>query len=102
MQQYLNHMNPNTTHILRPRITEKATLHSSLEKRPVYTFEVHAKATKASVAKAVKEMYKVTPAAVRMVHLPVKKVLAKGGVGYKGGVKKALITLKEGEKIESL
>ena len=89
--------------ILRPRITEKATMLAESEKRAaVYTFEVDARATKSTVAKAVLSMYKVKPVAVRVVNLPAKKTLAKGGIGSKGGVKKALVTLKKGEKIEAL
>ncbi|OHB24630.1 MAG: 50S ribosomal protein L23 [Parcubacteria group bacterium RIFOXYD2_FULL_52_8] len=89
--------------LLRPRITEKATLLQSAEKGPlVYTFEVHARATKNLVAQAVKSLYKVTPTAVRIIKLPAKTTMARGGVGSKTGVKKALVTLKPGEKIESL
>ncbi len=97
-------MNTPSQHlpILRPRITEKATFLSARENKPVYTFVVDPRATKATVAKAVKELYKVTPATVRIVRLPVKNVMAQGRAGTKGGVKKALVTLKKGEKIESL
>ena len=86
----------------RPRVTEKATVLASQEKNPVYTFEVDKAATKDMVAKAVVEFYKVKPVAVRMLRLPAKKVLAQGGTGFKRSVKKAMVFLKAGEKIESL
>ena len=98
----MNQSIQSETPILRPRVTEKATLLSGHKNTPVYTFVVNSRANKAAIAKAIKEMYKVTPATVRIVNLPAKRVVAQGRVGVKAGLKKALVTLKKGEKIESM
>ncbi len=70
--------------ILRPRITEKSGMMS--ESLNVYTFEVAGNASKPAIAKAIKTLYKVTPLKVRTISL--------------SKVKKALIYLKKGDKIE--
>ena len=84
--------------IKKPRITEKSGIQA--ETTGVYTFEVTAEANKKNVAKAVKELYKVTPVKVNIVNLPVKKVFSKGKIGRKSGIKKAVVYLKKGDKIE--
>lgn len=84
--------------ILRPRITEKAgTAHESMN---VYTFEVAQNSTKHSIAKAVKTLYKVTPLKIRTISLPRKKVTNRGRIGMQSAVKKALVYLKKGDKID--
>lgn len=84
--------------IIRPRITEKSgVLGESLN---VYTFEVHKRATKHSVSKAVKDAYKVSPIKVGIINLPEKSILVRGKKGRKPGIKKALVYLKKGDKIE--
>jgi large subunit ribosomal protein L23 len=84
--------------IKKPRITEKSGLQA--ENSGVYTFEVTAKANKKNIAKAVKEIYKVTPVKVNITNLPAKVVFTRGKSGRKSGVKKALVYLKKGDKIE--
>lgn len=90
-----------TNHILsiikKPRITEKAGIKS--ESHNVYTFEVVKGATKKTIADAVKLIYKVTPIKINVVNLPAKKVTSRGRKGVKQSVKKALVTLKKGDKI---
>lgn len=83
--------------LLRPRITEKANMAALAN---VHTFEVAPLATKHQVAKAVQAFYKVIPVKVNMVRNPSKKVFARGKKGVKSGVKKALVYLKAGDKIE--
>jgi len=83
--------------LIRPRITEKATL--VLESN-VYTFEVASKATKGQVEEAIKVFYKVNPIKIRMTKNPEKKVFVKGKKGVKAGVKKAYVYLKKGDKLE--
>ncbi len=89
-------MNTRST-ILRPRITEKATM---LAEMNVYTFEVTKEATKASVAREIMSMYKVTPVKVNIITNPGKKVVMKGKVGRSSGVKKAAVYLKKGDTID--
>ena len=84
--------------IKKPRITEKSGIQA--EALGVYTFEVTAKANKKNIAKAVKELYKVTPVKVNITNLPAKKVFSRGKVGRRSGVKKAVVYLKKGDKIE--
>jgi ribosomal protein L23 len=48
----------------------------------------------------VKELYKVTPVKVNIINLPAKIVFTRGKSGRKAGVKKAVVYLKKGDKIE--
>jgi large subunit ribosomal protein L23 len=84
--------------ILRPRITEKSGILA--EKANAYAFEVRRNATKPTVAASIKALYKVTPAKVRIVNLPAKQVFVRGKRGTASGVKKAIVYLKKGDKIE--
>jgi large subunit ribosomal protein L23 len=84
--------------IIRPRVTEKAAQLS--ETANVYAFEVTKEATKPTIARAVKEIYKVTPTRVNIVKLPSKKVLSKGKKGSTKSLVKAYVYLKKGDKIE--
>lgn len=86
--------------IKRPRITEKATDISMQEKNPGYVFEVWADANKIEIKRAIQERYKVTPVKINIIKLPAKKVIVRGKKGSKPGVKKAVVYLKTGEKIE--
>ncbi|MEI6528321.1 MAG: 50S ribosomal protein L23 [bacterium] len=83
--------------IKKPRITEKSGIKA--ESEGVYTFEITAVATKKTVAKAIKELYKVDAVKVNITKLPSKKVFAKGKKGSMSGVKKAVVFLKKGDKI---
>ena len=83
--------------LLRPRITEKASM---LAEKNTYVFEVHPKANKKEVAAAIMNAYKVTPARVHIVNLPAKKVFSRGKKGMQSGLKKAIVYLKHGDKIE--
>ena len=80
-----------------PRITEKAAI---LAERNVYTFEVDPHAGKIEIARAVKQIYNVEVVRVNIIKLPAKKVTIRGKRGVKSAIKKALVYLKEGDKIE--
>lgn len=84
--------------LIRPRITEKATLLA--ERGNTYVFEVHTDADKAVISKIIRSKYSVSPVHVRIVNTPAKKVFVRGKIGHKNAFKKAYITLKKGEKIE--
>lgn len=91
-------MKPNSSNILiRPHITEKATMSSEAS---VYVFEIATKATKHTVAKAITELYKVTPVKIRTVSIPAKNTFVRGKRGTSAGYKKAYVYLKKGETIE--
>lgn len=85
--------------LTRPRVTEKATFLAGATK-PVYTFEVSSRATKPEVIKAVLAKYKVKAVKVNIVTLPAKAVVVRGRKGHQPAIKKALVFLKAGEKIE--
>lgn len=87
-----------TSVLIRPHITEKAGIAS--EAFNVYTFEVSKDATKHTVAHAVESLYKVNPTKVRMINRPAKNVVVRGRKGTKSALKKALVYLKKGDKIE--
>jgi large subunit ribosomal protein L23 len=92
--------NQETSLLLGPRITEKAT-DASLNDN-VYVFNVSARATKVEIKKAVKNLYNVVPVKVNIVNSKNKKVFFKGKTGVKSQGKKAYIYLKQWEKIESV
>jgi len=83
--------------LLRPHITEKASI---LAEDNAYTFEILASANKTEIAKAIKELYKVTPKKINITYSPAKKVITRGNIGVKKGKKKAIVYLKKGDKIE--
>ena len=88
----------NALIIKKPRITEKSGLQA--ENAGIYTFEVTDVSNKKNIAKAVTEIYKVTPVKVNITNLPRKKVFSRGKLGRQSGVKKAVVHLKKGDKIE--
>ncbi len=83
----------------RPRITEKSY---ALNAQNKYVFEVTKTSTKKSVKRAVEEVYGVNVVAVNIVRLPAKK-RASGQSrtpGLKAAVKKAIVSVAEGQTIE--
>ncbi len=86
------------TTIIRPRITEKSGIAG--ESLNVYTFEVSKNSTKQSIEREIKALYKVNPEKVRIVNLPAKKVFVRGKKGSQSSIKKALVYLKKGDKID--
>jgi large subunit ribosomal protein L23 len=86
------------SHILvAPMVTEKSHALMSENK---YVFEVSKVANKQQVIQAVKELYNVTAEKVNMVNIHPKKRVYGRTVGWKSGYKKAIVKLKEGDKIE--
>lgn len=83
--------------IIRPRITEKATL---LSEKKVYAFEVAPRATANDVKYAIMTQYKVTPRKVNMVQTPDEmKPSRRGGKTRVSGVRKAYVFLKKDDNI---
>lgn len=83
--------------IIKPRITEKSGL---LSQNGVYTFEISKNATKPEIEKTIKKMYKVTPVKIAIVNLPARNVFVRGKRGRVSAIKKAIVTVKKGEKID--
>ena len=86
--------------ILRaPWFSEKALLATE---KGVYAFAVPASATKAEIAGAIKEIYKVTPKKIRIVNLPgkVKAMRTRRGEGSRAARHKAYVYLNAGDTIQ--
>lgn len=83
--------------ILKPRITEKASMQSDVN---AYTFVVSSNATKLTIKDELKKDYKVTPLHINITNLPSKKVFVKGKWGVKSSMKKAIVYLKKGDSIK--
>jgi large subunit ribosomal protein L23 len=86
--------------ILRaPWFSEKALI---VTEKGVYTFAVPARATKADIAGAIKEVYKVTPKKIRIVNLPgkTKPMRTRRGEGTRAARHKAYVTLNTGDSIQ--
>lgn len=83
--------------LVRPHITEKSSGMKLLNK---YVVEVAPEANTIEIKKAIQKLFKVTPLKIHSVRIP-GKVRRFGKVSGKTKVrKKAILTLKEGEKID--
>jgi len=93
-------MNDNDLYLIlkRPIITEKGTLQK--EKFNKVTFEVSSKANKIEVRQAVEKLFKVKVLNVNMLNVAGKKKRLGRNLGKKSDWKKAIVTLKEGERID--
>jgi large subunit ribosomal protein L23 len=81
------------------RLTEKAGAQSA--ELGQYTFEVFPTANKAAIAEAVERTFKVTVRRVNVQHCLGKTKRSRAGRPSKGpDFKKAIVTLKAGDKIE--
>ena len=77
-------------------VSEKSTRGFAMNQ---YTFEVDRSATKTDVRDAVQRGYDVDVTSVNIVRLPAKKITLGRFKGEKGGIKKAIVTLKAGQSI---
>lgn len=88
--------------LIKPIITEKATLASEL--RNCFSFQVNTKANKVEIKKAVEAAYGVSVEKVRTINVrPDRKTkFTKTGIqhGKTNAVKKALVQLADGETID--
>jgi large subunit ribosomal protein L23 len=83
--------------ILAPVITEKATMLSELNK---VVFKVAADASKDEIAAAVEELFKVKVTKVNTMVTKGKTKFFRGVKGRRNDVKKAIVTLAEGQSID--
>jgi len=87
--------------ILSPRITEKSMANALGTQ---YTFVVHPQATKTQIRHAIESIFKVNVLKVNTVNvLGKQRSFARRGkktAGKQGDFKKAIVTLKPGQKIE--
>lgn len=85
--------------IYAPLVSEKSFAGSE---KGVYTFKVPMKATKVTIRHELQSLYNVTIVKVATSHVPAKQRRRGRIMGVKPGFKKAIITLKKGEKIKEL
>lgn len=86
--------------ILRePHITEKAT---DLTEKNQYIFKVFPKANKIQIKKTIENFFKVNVLEVKIINVPRKKRRLGKIMGWRKGYKKAIIKVKQGQKIEIL
>jgi large subunit ribosomal protein L23 len=83
--------------IIKPLITEKASDLSNISK---YVFAVNPQANKIEVAKAVEAIYGVKPVAINVIKMKGKTVSRGRIKGKRKDYKKAIVSLKKGDKIE--
>ena len=86
--------------IVRPLITEKTS--AAYQNRGEYAFEVHPEATKTQIRAAIEQLFavKVTNVWTMNVRGKDKRVGATRNTGRRPNWKKAIVTLREGDKIE--
>ena len=83
--------------ILAPVITEKATLLSEQNK---VVFRVAGDATKDEIAAAVEALFKVNVTKVNTINVKGKTKRFRGIIGRRADVKKAIVTLADGQSID--
>lgn len=84
--------------IKRPLITEKST--RLKEDANQIAFVVDPKATKIEIRQAVEKLFKVKVESVRTLNVIGKQKRMGRHLGWKSDWKKALVTLREGDRIE--
>ncbi|MCX6760887.1 MAG: 50S ribosomal protein L23 [Candidatus Nealsonbacteria bacterium] len=82
-----------------PHIAEKST---DLLGNNQYVFKVWPRVNKVETKKAIESIFKVDVVGVRIVNLPKKKRRLGKTQGFTKGYKKAIVRIKEGQKIEIL
>jgi len=80
-----------------PHVTEKAT---DLVKKNQYVFKVFPEANKTEIKKAIEDLYGVDVESVKTINVPRKQRRLGRIKGWRKGYKKAIVKIKEGQKIE--
>ena len=83
--------------IVSPVITEKATMLSEQNK---VVFRVSKDATKPQIAEAIENLFKVSVVKVNTLNVKGKTKRFRGRAGRRSDVKKAIVTLAEGQSID--
>jgi large subunit ribosomal protein L23 len=85
--------------IKKPWITEKATMLTPINQ---YVFLVKSGAAKPEIKKAIHALYKVDVLGVNVVNRPAKRKSSSRGRrgGVQEGYRKAIVTIKDGQKID--
>lgn len=85
--------------VKQPHISEKATY---LAEKDQYVFQVSPRHNKNQIRKAIEGIYKVNVLSVNIVKIPAKKRRLGRTEGFKKAYKKAIVKIKNGQKIEIL
>lgn len=84
--------------IKKPWITEKSTTLTAINQ---YVFMVKSGASKPEIKKAIHALYKVDPISVNVLNRAGKtKRFGAGRKGVQDGYRKAIVTIKDGQKID--
>jgi large subunit ribosomal protein L23 len=83
--------------IVSPVITEKATMLSEQNK---VVFRVAPNATKPQIAEAIENLFKVSVVKVNTLNVKGKTKRFRGRAGRRSDVKKAIVTLAEGQSLD--
>jgi len=84
--------------IVAPHISEKATLVAEANNQ--YVFKVAPDATKREIKLAVEQLFEVTVTKVNTVNIKGKTKRTARGFGKRNDIRKAYVTLAEGQEIE--
>ena len=85
--------------IIHPIVTEKST---GLQAMGKYCFKVDKRANKKEIMRAVREIFGVQPVSCNIINARGKAKRVRYKLGFTSSWKKAIVTLKKGEKIELL
>ena len=87
--------------LVKPLVTEKST---TLKAAGTYSFEVRKDANKIQIKQAVRKLFNVDPVQCRIVvsKPKVKALRNRRGYGKTSFVKKAMVTIKSGQRISEL
>ena len=78
-------------------LTEKSSVSAD---RGAYVFSVNSSVNKHQVKEAVEAKYGIAVSKVRMINLPGKERHRGKQIGWKAGMKKAIVTVAKGQRIE--
>jgi len=84
--------------VKEPHISEKSTYLAEDNK---YVFKVYQNANKPEIKRSVEGIYGVNVLSVNIIKIPNKKRRIGRTEGFKKGYRKAIVTIKEGQKIET-
>lgn len=82
-----------------PHITEKAT---DLTEKNQYVFKVYPETNKIEIKKVIENLYGVDVVSVKIINIPRRQRRLGRVLGWRKGYKKAIVRVKEGQKIEVL
>ena len=95
----VNNRNFSFEAIKQPHISEKATY---LSEKDQYVFTVSPNFNKTEIKNAVEGLYKVNVLSVNIIKIPAKKRRLGKTEGFRKAYKKAVVKIKNGQKIEIL